>query len=166
MPYLAHRMTRVAASSVVAAGPGMVFAFLVEPHNHRLLTGPKVRLLEIAEHPSGRIQGTVLIRGPLGIRRRARTRVLTAQDPECLSGVAELGDRTTVWVSWDLQASGSRDTEVILSAVASSLGSLDRILLFAGGKRWLRRLFAETLELLAAQMAVSRSGWVSTGSPG
>jgi hypothetical protein len=143
-------LTRVAASSVVDAPPASVFAFLSDPRNHWLLAGPKVRVLEIADAPGSPIGGVMVIRGPAGIRRRARTRVVVSRDPSLLGGVAELGGSTTAWVAWDLRPSERGGTLVVLSAAVSSLGSLDRILLLAGGKRWIRGLFADTLERLGA----------------
>jgi hypothetical protein len=143
-----RRTSILSAYSVVAAPPASVFAFLADPSNHWLLNGPKVRLLELEEPATGQIAGVVVIRGPVGIRRRARTKVLTAEDPSLLSGVAELGATTTARVSWSLHPCGSAGTGVVLSATVSSASLLDRVLLVAGGRLWIRRMFAETLERL------------------
>jgi hypothetical protein len=143
-----RRISILSADSVVDAPPASVFAFLADGDNHWLLNGPKVRLVELEEPVRGHIAGVVVIHGPAGIRRRARTRVLIARDPSLLSGVAELGDSTTALISWSLHPRGSAGTAVVLSAAVSSAGLLDRILLIAGGKRWIRRMFAETLERL------------------
>jgi uncharacterized protein YndB with AHSA1/START domain len=145
----------LSASSVVAAPPASVFAFLADPHNHWLLSGSKVRLVEIAEPAGGQLAGVIVIRGPAGIRRRARTMVLTARDPSLLSGVAELGASTTAWVSWSLRPCGSGGTGVVLSATVSSAGLLDRILLLAGGRLWIRRMFNETLERLGRSVGAA-----------
>ena len=43
------------------------------------------------------------MRGPLGIRRAARTRVVVEERPSKLSGIAEVGPRTVARVSWTLR---------------------------------------------------------------
>jgi hypothetical protein len=126
-----------------------VFAFLAERQNHTRLASRNIALLELADTPDGRYRGRMRIRGPFGLRRHATTRLTTTLEPSSLAGVARIGRRTTVEVSWQLHAVGRDRTRVVLSAVASSLGSVDRLLLLLGGAMWMERLFGVTLELLA-----------------
>jgi hypothetical protein len=144
------RLTHVAASSLLAETPAAVFAFLADPQNHLLLAGPKVQLVQLVDLPGQPMHAVMVIRGPAGLRRRADTEIVTSHDPVLLSGVAELGDATTAWVSWNLHPVAGGGTRVILSASVQSASVLDRILLLVGGKRWIRRLFAETLERLGS----------------
>jgi hypothetical protein len=175
----AEPMLHIAASQVISAPPVVVFAFLAEPANHRLLAGRRVQLLELLDGSDGRIRGLVVIRGPLGLRRRARTRVISSSRPAFLAGAAQLGTHTIVQVRWDLQPFDSNRTRVLLSAGVTSVGSLDRLLLLAGGTAWIRHLFASTLELLADQVGRaqvqdraadeaptrSSSGWPAASAP-
>jgi hypothetical protein len=142
----------IAAEIVVRSPPEVVFAFLAEMHNHWTLAGRRIELLEIGQAADGSPCGVVMIRGPLGIRRRARTRVLRVCKPSLLGGVAEVGAGTRAHVQWDLKAAGEDSTLVSLSAVLANAGPVDRLLLLAGGRIWMRRVFAATLRLLAERL--------------
>jgi hypothetical protein len=85
--------------------------------------------------------------GPLGIRRAARTRVVESHAPTRLSGTAEVGSGTIARVSWTLQPAGEH-TRVRLAATVERASVLDRALLALGGRRWLERRFAGTLQTL------------------
>ena len=67
-------------------------------------------------------------------------------------GTAELGGGTRARVSWTL-AGRLGDTRVRLAAEIERTGRLDRMLLFLGGRWWLRRLFESTLDRLADELA-------------
>jgi hypothetical protein len=73
-----------------------VFEFLAAPENHRLLAGRGIELLELGESDDGSIHGQIMIRGPLGMRRSARTRVLSSREPSFLSGTAPGGAGSTL----------------------------------------------------------------------
>jgi hypothetical protein len=90
----------------------------------------------------------VRINGPLGLSRVARTRVLEAVPARSLRGRAEIGGRTVGAVAWTIEAldPGSR---VTLAAEVVSASFVDRTALTLGGRRWLRRTFAEALDRLA-----------------
>jgi hypothetical protein len=143
---------RIAASAVIASDPHGVFAFLAEMHNHWTLAGRSLQLLEIGQAPDGSPYGEVEMRGPLGIRRRVRTRVLGVREPAYLWGTAEVGGRTVTRVRWDLQPVRPGHTRVTLSAVVCTAGWVDRLLLAGGGRIWLRRVFAGTVQLLARRL--------------
>jgi hypothetical protein len=143
---------RIAASTHVSAPRPLVFAFLADRHNHWHLAGRSLEPLEIGQDRAGQLSGVVAIRGPLGIRRRARTRVVTVGEPEVLAGVAELVGGTTAEVCWELADGGERGTLVELSATVTAVTPRDRVLLALGGRVWMRRVFARTIDLLAARV--------------
>jgi hypothetical protein len=144
---------RIAATSHVPAPRRIVFAFLADRDNHWHLAGRRIEALEIGQDAAGQLSGLVLIRGPFGVRRRARTRVVQVSEPMVLGGVAELGRRTTAVVRWDLgEVAGGEATRVELSASVTAASPLDRLLLALGGRVWMKHVFAVTLELLADRL--------------
>jgi len=66
--------------------------------------------------------------------------------------VAELPDGTRARVSWTL-AGRLGQTRVRLAADIEHVGPLDRMLLAAGGRRWMARVFQQTLERLAERFS-------------
>jgi hypothetical protein len=80
------------------------------------------------------------------VSRVARTRV-DAAGPGELRGTAELGARTRGAVRWQIEPARG-GTRVTLTAEVTSAGALDRLLLAAGGRWWLRRMFGEAVERL------------------
>jgi hypothetical protein len=142
-----------------------LFEFLAEPGNHRLLTSRRVRLLELCETGSREISGMVLIRGPLGARRRAGICTTTWEPASFIGGTARVGRHTTVDVCWHLLSTIESRTKVALRATIVEAGPLDRLLLQLGGAEWLRRLFDETLTLLAARMEAPHTEAPRMGSP-
>ena len=90
--------------------------------------------------------GRILIRGPLGITREARTEVVEAEAPSRLVGRAVLG--TTVGeVVWKILPEGDGSL-VSLSAEVKHASIADGLLLGLGGRSWLRRRFANVLATL------------------
>ena len=144
---------RIAAERVVAASPAVVFAFLADLQNHWLLADRFVEVLTIERPPGGGPShgGTVRMRGPLGLRRTARTRVVEAQAPASIAGTAAVGGGTEASVRWTLTpVRGS--TRVRLEATVRRAAWLERMLLAMGGRRWLQRRFASILETLARRV--------------
>ena len=90
--------------------------------------------------------GTVLVRGPLGLRRTVHTTLTDARAPECVAGEARLG-ATRAAIRWSLEAAGA-GTLVTLRADVLAAGPADRALLALGGRPWLRGRFAATLQRL------------------
>jgi Polyketide cyclase / dehydrase and lipid transport len=139
-PQAAH----ISASGLVPAGREAVFAFLSRLDNHWRVAD---RWIDVVSLDGGSTGGRVRVRGPLGLRRTARTRVLVARPPECMEGSADLG-RTRGRVRWTLRdAPGG--TLVRLEAWVERAGPADRLLLALGGRAWLRRRFAATVRGLA-----------------
>ncbi len=148
------RTQQIAVSAAVEAPISRVFAFLADPQNHRRLAGPRLDLLGL-EAGDRLLGGAMVIRGPLLIRRRADTRVSSIHEPHLITGVAALGPQTRATVRWELDQHSPRCTRVALSADPWSLSRVDRLLLRLGGADWIRTLFAETIERLAANVVAS-----------
>jgi hypothetical protein len=92
--------------------------------------------------------GKVRLRGPLGLGRTVTTRVVTAEPASSIIGTADLSGGTLATVRWTLTPV-ERGTQVELAAFVEKAGLLDRLLLAAGGRRWLRRRFSSILVRLA-----------------
>ena len=91
--------------------------------------------------------GEVRMRGPLGISRVARTRVVKTVASTTLHGAAELGRRTHASVRWDI-APRNGGSDVTFSAFVDHASLVDRVLLALGGRWWLARVFARAVERL------------------
>jgi hypothetical protein len=128
----------------VPAGREAVFAFLADLANHWDLADRWVEVVSLTPAHDG---GRVRVHGPLGLRRTVDTRVQAVDPPSRIEGEAELG-RTRARVSWELHED-PEGTRVRLRATVVAAGPLDRLLLAAGGRVWLRRRFVVTLARLA-----------------
>ena len=142
----------IEATAVVPLEREELFDYLADLENHWALADRFVEVLELdrgaGEHgPGPATGGRVRMRGPLGIRRTARTRVLAADAPNGMLGTAELGRRTLAVVSWTLIERGA-GMLVGLRAEVVRAGPVDRLLLRLGGRRWLERRFVSTLDRL------------------
>jgi hypothetical protein len=139
----------IAAARRIPQDPAAVFAFLSDLHNHWRLDDRFVELAGV--DPDGR-GGRVLLRGPLGVSREAATEVVGADPPASgrpgrMYGRAQVGRQTVGLVQWELAPDGT-GTAVRLSALVERASLLDRLLLAAGGRWWLRRIFAGALRRL------------------
>ena len=145
----------IEATALVAAPPEEVFAFLADLGNHWIVADRFVEVLDLHGSDGARAEGgQVRVRGPLGIRRTATTRVVATRAPRLLIGTAEVGAGTRARVSWSLAAHlGS--TRVRLAATVERAAPADRALLALGGRWWLRRRFASTLDGLVEQFAAA-----------
>ncbi len=139
----------IEADGLVAAPRGVVFEFLADLANHWDLADRWVEVVHLTpEHDGGR----VAIRGPLGLRRTVDTEVHGSDPPARIEGIAQLG-RTRAAVSWELVPE-PHGTRVHLTATVLAAAPLDRLLLAAGGRAWLRRRFTVTLSRLAQSVTV------------
>ena len=146
--------TRIAAERVVAASPPVVFAFLADLENHWLLADRFVEVLTLERPPGGgpASGGTVRMRGPLGLGRTARTRVVEAAPATCDRGHGVRGQAHRGTCALDPHARQPRGTRVRLEATVERLGRAEAVLLAAGGRRWLQRRFASILQTLARRV--------------
>jgi len=132
----------VSVERVVGVPREAVFAYLADLEQHWQLADRFIEVVSL-ERPAGggpAVGGVVRMRGPFGLGRSARTRVVDAEAPMRLSGTAEVGRLTRAHVTWTLRRSGA-GTVVRLEAMVERAGALDAMLLAAGGHAWLRRRF-------------------------
>jgi hypothetical protein len=148
----AHEQTiTISARQRVPAGAEETFAFLASPATHRRLQVRGIASLSLDGDDllSG---GAAVLRGPLGLRRTVRTRVALLAPPTRLAGSALADSGTAAHVSWTLHEQPDGTTLVELSAVLGPIARRDRVLLAAGGRYWIRRLFSATLRRLTAEL--------------
>ena len=129
----------IEATRTVSAPPERVFDFLSDLRNHWRL---EKRFLELED--VGERDGVILLTGPLGLSRKARTKVLEAERPTRVAGRADLRGGTVGLVAWDIWPEGP-GSRVRLAAEIPQAWLPDRIFLMIGGRIWLRRLFAQAL---------------------
>ena len=143
----------IAATATVSAAREAVFSFLADLENHWLLADRFIEVLSLERATDGRSNGgRVRMRGPLGLRRTASTRVLDAAPPQRMVGEARLSAGTVAFVRWRLSGEGT-GTRVRLEATVDRAGWLDRLLLLLGGRAWLERRFAAVLGRLAERLS-------------
>jgi hypothetical protein len=148
---------RAAASGVVDAPASEVFGFLADLDNHRRLAHRYASVLELTDGgPDG---AWVRVRGPLHVTRRARTEMTQAVAPVegvggVIEGTATTSGGTEVRVVWRLSPRPN-GTAVAVEFVIERATPIDRVLLAAGGRRWLERRFlrAALADLSAVVMA-------------
>ncbi len=144
-------MEEIAAQGFAPAPPATVFEFLADLENHWRLAGRFIEVVSLERPPgepeSPAIGGRVRMRGPLGLARTAQTRVVAAVPGSEMRGTARVGRRTNAEVRWELRQHAA-GTWVELSTVVASAGSLDRVLLAVGGRRWLAARFEEVVARL------------------
>jgi hypothetical protein len=152
---------RARVSEIVPSPPGEVFAFLADLRNHWRLANGVVRVAELEHSDADAGGGSIELHGPLGLKRVARTRIAQAVEPAggvggVIEGTAETPQGTLVRVAWNL-APAPRGTLVALDLVVERATPLDRLLLAAGGRRWLeQRLLARALADLAENVTPQR----------
>jgi hypothetical protein len=123
-----------------------LYAVVADLESHRRFAGRRLRVTLLDDGPA---HGRVQVRGPFGLRRTALTTVTITEDLRRFGGHAAVGRATAARVTWTLEdAPGG--TSVRLEATVVRAGLLDRCLLAAGGRWWLRRCFADALDRLAA----------------
>lgn len=125
-----------------------VYNFLIRLPNHALIGGKGLRLESVAA--DGRA-ALISLRGPLGIRRTARTNVTSLHPPHRFGGTAVVGRRTMAHVFWTIDRAGTGSL-VTLSATIMRAGPLDRLLLALGGRWWVARSFKGAIALLGAAL--------------
>jgi hypothetical protein len=145
-------MRAIAAQAVVGASVDAVWALLDDLREHWLLADRWTEVLRVDADG-----GTILLRGPLGVRRTVHVRVTERVAPTELRGLALLGETTAAQVQWTLQAVADGSTRVTLRADVRSAGIGDRALLALGARRWLHWRFAVTLRRLNERVTEPRS---------
>jgi hypothetical protein len=141
-------MRPIAAQAVVRAPVEAVWALLADLRDHWLLADRWTEVLRVDSDG-----GTILLHGPLGLRRTVDVRVTQRVAPIELQGVAALGEATMARVCWDLVAGDRLSTRVTLRADVLEAAPGDRLLLALGARRWLHWRFAVTLRRLNERLA-------------
>ena len=136
----------IRAERLVRSDPAELFGFLSDLENHWLLADRFIDVLEL-DGPAPARGGRVRMRGPLGMRRTAVTRVLEVLPEARIAGTAEIGARTLAHVSWTLFGVDG-GTRVELAARLERASLLDRMLLAAGAGSWMRRRLERILASL------------------
>jgi hypothetical protein len=140
----------------LAAPADTLFTYLADLEQHWQLADRFIEVVSIEGRVNGGPArgGVVRMRGPLGIRRAARTNVVQEERPTKLCGSAHVGARTVALVSWTLHPAGDA-TRVRLEAAVERASLLDRALLALGGRRWLERRFHTILETLERRVGAA-----------
>jgi uncharacterized protein YndB with AHSA1/START domain len=136
----------ISAERQISHPPEHVFEFLSDLRNHWRL---EERFLELED--VGKDGVTILITGPLRVRRRAQTRVLEAQPPRRVAGRADLRGGTVGLVAWEIEPREG-GSHVRLSAEVPEAWLLDRLFLALGGRRWFAHLFERALVNLEQEL--------------
>jgi hypothetical protein len=140
-----------------------VYGFLSHLPNHQRMGGRRFRLEAFA---ADRLGARIVICGPLGIRRTVETTITCLHPSRGVGGTAAVGRRTIAHVRWTIRAAGER-SYVALTMTVLRIGVLDRLLLAAGGRRWLARSFHRVLTLLSTTIgAVAPDATVPAGAAG
>jgi uncharacterized protein YndB with AHSA1/START domain len=134
----------VNATRLIQADQAQVFEFLSDLANHWQLADGTISVLAVEPGDGGRVR----MRGPLGVRRTAKTSLEAIDPPRAIAGLAEVGPRTRARVSWTLVPLAD-GTQVELTAHVEEATVLDRLLLAAGGIVWLESRFRLILATLA-----------------
>jgi hypothetical protein len=129
----------------------VVFEFLSDLRNHWRL---EPHLLEL-EH-MGADGGRVRVKGPLGLSRVARTKVVSTERPRLLTGTAEIGRGTIGAVRWEIAPLVPGTSHVTFSAEVVRASPLDRLVLACGGRWWLARIVRAAVERLGAAVEAQR----------
>lgn len=137
----------VAAEASVPASEHEVFGLLADLDRHRLLTDGGMRILRLDGPPGRRSGGVVELRGPLGLRRHARTRVAGADFPTRLWGTAETTRGSRAALRWQLRPE-TGGTRVRVEVEIAPSGR-DKLLLACGGRIWLWRRLRASLRRVA-----------------
>jgi hypothetical protein len=155
---------RALASGRIAASPQTLFALLDDLAEHWRMAGDWVEVVSL-DPPTGPAQGAVVrLRGPLGLRRTARTRVDVAEPDTRLAGHAQTANGTRAAVEWNLRPAGT-GTRVDLCVALAGARLGDRLLWAVIGRAWTQRRLAATLERLAAWAAADAGRWRAPRTP-
>jgi uncharacterized protein YndB with AHSA1/START domain len=145
----------IAAERLICAPREALFRFLADLENHWLLADRFIEVVDLERDGDGSRAhgGRVRMRGPLGLRAVAVTRVVERRPPARIAGTAEIGPATLAHVDWTLEPDG-RGTRVRLAASVRRASPRDRMLLALGGRALMRRRFARILETLEGRVAL------------
>ena len=145
----------IEAQAVVRADAAAVFDYLARLDNHWRLMDGSVEVVSLdGDGEGGPDRAVVRLHGPLGIGRTVHTRVVEADRPRLLRGVAQIGggpggEDTKGEVTWTFEPDGT-GTLVRLEATVVNVATADRAILALGGRSWLQARFRAALARLQA----------------
>ena len=96
----------LAARATIDAAPAEVFELLGDLDRHRDLADHGMRILELDGAPGRRTGGLVELRGPVGLKRLARTSVGGAEPPFRLWGTAQTPEGASALIEWRVRPYG------------------------------------------------------------
>ncbi len=128
---------------------------LADLDRHHALIDSGMTILALDGPRGARTGGLVELRGPLGLRRRAQTKVEAAKHPRWLAGTAATPSGTRASLEWYLRAS-PHGTRVDVELQITPATRRDRLLLALGARPWLRRRLRAAVDRLGA-IASSRA---------
>jgi hypothetical protein len=143
----------IEAERRVRASPERVDRFLADLRNHWTLVPAAIR-------PCGKATGesaAVELRGPLGIRRWAATRITEHVPCTRLAGEAIIPPSSMAVVEWTLAELRDGSTVVSL-AIAVDASRRDRVLLSLGTRRWIASRVRHALDRLAGCVTAGAGG--------
>src|SRR3712207_267595 len=143
----------ISARRIMAAPSAAIFSFLTDLENQFLLAHDHTRSLVLDGPPGARHSATLRIRGPLGLPRSARARIVATAEPSHVITSVALG-RTVVRFRWTLSPLPA-STGVELTAEVPAIGLIDRALFAAGGRRTVERRLHTALATLAEIVRVA-----------
>lgn len=150
-------VTSIAAERTVRVSRGELFSFLCELDNHWRLSDRFEVLQVFGDDDVGGAGALVQVRGPLGLRRTARTAVRRVTPPGSLDGVAHAGE-SVAHVHWQIESRGPDLSHVSVSVQLRRMGLAEKVLFAAGARLWMRREFERILENLPRAVRQEREG--------
>lgn len=144
----------IVARRQISARSAEVVRFLDDLENHARLAPGSVEVLSLERGNDAAAHAVVRLRGPLGIRRTARTELLPiSRGSRSIHGRASIGSRTSATIVWTITACGRGNSDVTLYARVEHAAPFDRLLLRVGAARWLSGHFATALAHLSDELA-------------
>jgi len=113
----------VSVRRLIPASPAALFSFLCDLENQCLLAHDHTTPLRFDGPPGARHGAALRVRGPLGLRRKARARIVASAEPSQVIVGVELR-RTVVRLRWTLTPLPA-STRVELTADIARAGILD-----------------------------------------
>lgn len=138
----------IRAQRLIAADAEALFLFLVDLESQAVLAGRYLEVVGLDGTAGARDGVEVLIRNPLGRRRRAQVRLLVTLPSRLVLARADIGGRTVALISWTLtERRGTVHVE--LAIVIQSAPLFERLILQLGRRRLIERRLERTLAALA-----------------
>jgi hypothetical protein len=146
----------ISSRRIIPVAPQAVFAFLADLENPWRMAADRAELVRLDGPPGAHDGARVRLGGPLRLRRTIEVRMIARVEPTHVVALARAG-RTVARIKWTLTPLPAA-TGVELSVEADSVALIDRVLLAAGGRRWIERTLTATLATLGDVVRVAAAG--------